>query len=143
MFNDSQLPKSEVNYNFVNYKIGSIFYTFNLGNCRDNLGPHCSLASNKCQSSLEEPSSRKCLSEDGAAVVQRMSGDASEKSDITSESIPPNATNTSGEFWFSIYYNHIHSFEMGIVYDSDSLKQNSTDISGDFSHFINERRLFI
>ena len=70
-----------------------------------------------------------------------MSGDASEKSDITSESIPPNATNTSGEFWFSIYYNHIHSFEMGIVYDSDSLKQNSTDISGDFSHFINERSI--
>ena len=32
----------------------------------------------------------------GAAVVRRMSGDASEKSDVTSESIPPNATNTPG-----------------------------------------------
>ena len=130
MFNDSQLPKSEVNYNFVNYKIGSIFYTLNLGNCRDNLGPRRSLASNKRQSSLEDPSSGKCLSEDGAAVVRQMSGDASEKSDVTSESMPPNATNTPGQFWFSIYYKHIHGFEMGIVNDSGSLRQNSRDMSG-------------
>jgi hypothetical protein len=37
------------------------------------------------------------LSEDGAAVVRRMSGDASEKSDVTSESMPPNATNLPGD----------------------------------------------
>jgi len=69
-----------------------------LGNYRDNLGPRRSLASNKRQSSLEDPSSGKCMSEDGAAVVRRMSGDASEKSDVTSESMPPNAANTPGKF---------------------------------------------
>lgn len=76
---------------------------FILGICRDNLGPRRSLASNKRQSSLEDPASGKCLSEDGAAVVRRMSGDASEKSDITSESMPPNAANTPGKSQFSNY----------------------------------------
>ena len=67
---------------------------------RDNLGPRRSLATNKRQSSLED---QKCLSEDGAAVVRRLSADASEKSDVTSESMPPNANNTPGLFslgWF-------------------------------------------
>ena len=39
----------------------------------------------------------KCLSEDGAAVVRRLSADASEKSDVTSESMPPQASNTPGK----------------------------------------------
>lgn len=53
---------------------------------RDNTGPRRSLHSNDHHSSIED---HKCLSEDGAAVVRRKSVDVSEKSDATSESVPP------------------------------------------------------